>query len=163
MITNPLLPNFQAQPARGNEDGIASCGGEGVVPMAQHFLRVGMIAFANWLMTAFRVVRAITTDACEDFMIGSLLEQALQHRRVTGGVVRDFACPDFQRRIDAKVDLAPVMMEVEAVFLCRPLAFAEHLDAGAVYQGVRLPMATRRRPRNLLLGLPRTAVRCYLL
>jgi len=89
-------------------------------------------------VTAFRVVGAVTTHARDSLVIGNLVEQARQHRRVAGRIVGHLDGPDFQRsRIDAKMDLAPLTTVVGAVPLRLPFAFAEHLDASAVDQKVQ--------------------------
>ena len=113
------------------------------------------IALGNGLVTAFRVVGAIATYARYSLVIGNLVKQARQHRRVAGRIVGHFDGPDFQHsRIDAKMDLAPLATVVGAVFLRLSFAFAEHLNAGAVDQKVQ-SCRCRLRPdryRQVLLA-----------
>lgn len=45
-------------------------------------------ASRDGIMAAIGVVRAVSTDTGDDFFRTNLVEQARQHRRIVGGIVR---------------------------------------------------------------------------
>src|SRR5471030_2844879 len=103
-------------------------------------------ASSDGIMAALGVVGAIPTDADDGFVHTNLVEQARQHWRITGRVVRDLNGANFQgRRINAKVHLAPLTAVVGTMFLRFPFTFTQHLDAGTIDQQVQ---PCRRRVRR---------------
>src|SRR5471030_594532 len=74
----------------------------------------------------------------DDFVRTNLVEQAWQHRRIAGGIVRHLNGTDFQGRgIYAQMHLAPLPPVVRAMFLRFPFTFAQYLDAGTIDQQVQ--------------------------
>ena len=89
----------------------------------------------NCFVTAFGVEGTIAANTGNHLIGGNLVEEARQHRRITGRVVGYFDSPDFQcGRINAKVNLAPLATVVGPMLFGLPLAFTRRLDAGAVDQ-----------------------------
>jgi hypothetical protein len=87
----------------------------------------------NGLMTELPVVGAVTTNAGDAFFSADLVKQARQHRGVSGRIVSHFDSSNLQRScVNAQVNLAPLATIVGAMLFGFSLAFAEHLDAGAV-------------------------------
>src|SRR5471030_841573 len=86
----------------------------------------------------------------DDFVRTNLVEQAWQHRRIAGGIVRHLNGTDFQGRgIYAQMHLAPLPTVIRAMLLRFPFTFAQHLDAGTVDQQVQ---PCRRCVRRNLQG-----------
>lgn len=86
-------------------------------------------------MATLGVVGAIATHRGNPFRRRNLAQQLRQHRGIAHRVVGHFNRPDFQRlRIDAQMHLTPLAAVFRAVLFRFPLAFAQHLDAGAVDQ-----------------------------
>lgn len=146
MIASPSLPDFSSETSCRIQNGISGIGaGAPILP------RFGILASrddrlcttpGDGLVTALRVIGTVAADADagagDGFAVCNLVEQAWQHRCVADCVIGHFDSPDFQRRrIDAKMGLAPLATVARAVLLRLPLAFAEHLDAGAVDQQVQ--------------------------
>lgn len=77
-------------------------------------------------------------EADDDFVCTNLVEQALEHRRVAGGIIRHLNGADFQvRGVYTQMYLAQLPKAVRAMLLRFPLTFAQHLDAGTVDQQVQ--------------------------
>lgn len=74
-------------------------------------------------MAGLGVVGTIAIDASDDFVRANLVEQAWQHRRIAGGVVRDFNGPDFQdRSIPPASNLIVIKGYRDGVNASRPVA-----------------------------------------
>lgn len=96
------------------------------------------ISLPDAWVEALGVVRAVSTDIGDDFVRTNLVEQAWQHRRIAGGIVRHLNGTDFQGRgVYAQMHLAPLPTVVRAMLLRFPFTFAQHLDAGTVDQQVQ--------------------------
>lgn len=91
----------------------------------------------NGFMAPFRVIGVIAANTCDGFVQADLFQQTGHHGRVASGIVGYFDGADFQGGgINAQVDLPPLAAIVGTMLFGLPLAFTEHLDAGAVGQQV---------------------------
>ena len=89
-------------------------------------------------MARLGVVGAVPADAGQRLIGRYLAQQLRQHRRVSHAVVGDLDGPNLQRvPVNAQMHLAPLPSVLGPVFLALPFAFAQELDARAVYQQVQ--------------------------
>lgn len=92
MIAGALLPYFSAQATRSMENGVPGLSaGALVLPWPGVLARQDNLlcgALGDGLVTSLRVIRTVATDACDDFVLDDLIEQAWQHRSVADGIVR---------------------------------------------------------------------------
>ena len=142
MIPTPALPDRTAQSLRRAQDLVARAGSWSVLLpgflgiLAHRNDRLGL-AQRNRLVTGLGVVGAVAANRQQRFVWIDLPEQAGQYRRIAHRVGRDLDRPDLQRlRVDSDVQPAPLAPVLGAVLLPLPLAFAHHLQAGAVDQQV---------------------------
>jgi len=139
VVAAPFLPDCPAQSTRCVQDVVACIRtvairlpGFGILAGRDDGIRR---AQRDGFMTVLGIVGAIAADAGNALVGRNLAEQRWQDRRIADAVVGHLHSPDLERgRVDSEVDLAPLAAVIRTMLLRLPFAFAQHLDASAVYQ-----------------------------